>query len=290
MRAAVLAGAAAFGLAGALPAQTGLLVVAHGAGPEWNQRVREVVEGVSWGHGPVELAFLMGPEAEAAGWDVAVSALGKQGAASVVVVPLMVSSYGGHYRQIQYFAGELDSLPPELLEHDHHAGMARPVPMRVTPALDGAPEMVEGVVERWRELGAADRGRPVLLVAHGPNDAEDSAHWLADLDAVAAGLSRAGAVGDVRPGLLRDDAPPPVRAEAVSLMRDTIQALASRAHDSVVVMPVLISTGTIDRTKIPRDVEGLPVRYSAQPLAPLPQLARWIERVAQDALLAPKER
>jgi len=90
--------------------------------------------------------------------------------------------------------------------------------------------------------------------------------------------------------LLRDDAPPPVRAEAVSLMRDTIQALASRAHDSVVVMPVLISTGTIDRTKIPRDVEGLPVRYSAQPLAPLPQLARWIERVAQDALLAPKER
>ena len=59
MRAAVLAGAAAFGLAGALPAQTGLLVVAHGAGPEWNQRVREVVEGVSWGHGPVELAFLI---------------------------------------------------------------------------------------------------------------------------------------------------------------------------------------------------------------------------------------
>jgi len=284
VRAAAFAGVAALGVASALTAQTGLLVVAHGAGPEWNQPVREVVGRVAWARGPVGLAFLMGPEAEAAGWNAALIALGQQGAASVIVVPLMVSSYGGHYRQIRYFAGELDSLPPELRGHDHHAGVAPQVPMRVTPALDGAPEMVDAIVARWRELEAADQRRPVLLVAHGPTDADDARRWLQDLDAVAAGLTRAGATADVRSGLLRDDAPPPVREEAVRVMRDTIQALARRAQDSVVVLPVLISTGAIDRSKIPRDFEGLPVRYSAQPLSPLPHLSRWIERVARDAL------
>jgi len=104
VRAAAFAGVAALGVASALTAQTGLLVVAHGAGPEWNQPVREVVGRVAWARGPVGLAFLMGPEAEAAGWNAALIALGQQGAASVIVVPLMVSSYGGHYRQIQYFA------------------------------------------------------------------------------------------------------------------------------------------------------------------------------------------
>lgn len=286
MRAALLVSGALLALASGLWAQTGLLVVAHGAGPEWNQRVREVVARVRWVHGPVELAFLMGPEAEAAGWGAALGALERRGAGSVVVVPLLVSSYGGHYRQIRYYAGELDSLPPELLRHDHHAGAAPRLPMRVTAALDGAPEMAQAVVARWRALDGADQRRPVLLVAHGPSDAADAQHWLGDLDAVAAGLGRAGATAEVRSGLLRDDAPPPVRQEAVRVMRDTIQALSRRSLDSVVVLPVLISTGAIDRTKLPRDFEGLPVRYAAQPLAPLPHLSRWIERVATEALRA----
>jgi len=62
---------AAFVCPATLVAQTGLLVVAHGAGPEWNGPVRETVASVSWPHGPVQVAFLMGAETPASGWDSA---------------------------------------------------------------------------------------------------------------------------------------------------------------------------------------------------------------------------
>ena len=45
-------------------------------------------------------------------------------------------------------------------------------------------------------------------------------------------------------------------------------------------MPVLISTGRIDRVTIPKDLAGLPVRYAPMVLAPHAALAQWIERVA----------
>ncbi len=154
-----------------LGAQTGLLVVAHGAGPEWNGRVRETVGQVRWPHGPVGTAFLMGAEAESAGWEVGVRRLVEDGAMRIVVVPLMVSSHGGHYREIEYYAGLRDAAPDP---HAHHVRRPPPVPMRVAPALDGAPELGSALAERWSELGAGDRRRPVLLVAHGPNDSTDA--------------------------------------------------------------------------------------------------------------------
>ena len=262
-------------------AQEGLLVVAHGAGPEWNARVRETVAQVEWSRGPVALAFLMGAEKESAGWDAAVSQLTAAGARSVVVVPLMVSSYGSHYRQIRYFAGELAELPAELARHDHGAHAASPVPMRVTAALDDSPELAAALAARWSELGETDRRRPLLLVAHGPNDATDAEQWIAHITAVSEGLrKRTGS--ELHVALLRDDAPPEVRRAAVAAMRDSVLAMSARAADSVVAMPVMISAGSITSVKIPADLDGLPIRYRAEPLAPLADLARWIERRAGD--------
>ncbi len=266
-------------------AQTGLVVVAHGADSAWNGEVRRVLDSLRWTDGPTALAFLMGPESATSGWDAGVASVVARGARRLVVVPLMVSSWGGHTRQIQYYAGARDALPPGLAGHAHHATRP-PVPALVTPALDGAPELVDAVVARWRALAAADRRRAVMLVAHGPNDAEDAEHWCGDLDRVGQGLRAAGLSAEWRTGLLRDDAPKDVRAASVGAMRDTIAALAARSADSVVIMPVLISTG-IERTRLPRDFAGLPVRYSGEPLAPLGQLARWIERVAREATRVP---
>ncbi|MGH7673774.1 MAG: hypothetical protein ACREMV_00765, partial [Gemmatimonadales bacterium] len=59
----------------------------------------------------------------------------------------------------------------------------------------------------------------------------------------------------------------------------TVRALAA-GRDSVLVLPILVSTSSITRVKIPRDLDGLPVRYVPTPLAPHPALARWIERSA----------
>ena len=271
----------------ALSAQTGLLVVSHGANAEWNGQVRETISQVRW-DGPIGAAFLMGPEAKTAGWGQAVSALVASRVRSIVVVPLMVSSHGSHYRQIQYYAGVIDSLPAELAAHDHHGEHeAPPVPMSVTPALDASPEMLDALVERWRGLDEARRKSPLILLGHGPQAPDDAAKWFAAFQNGLDQLRAAGHQADGRSALLRDDAAPEVRAASIREMRDTVSALAARAGDSVTVMTVLISQGGMQRVTIPRDLEGLPVRLAPVSLTPLSSIARWIERVGLQARQEP---
>lgn len=260
-------------------AQVGLIVAAHGADSTWNAKVREVVAQVAWPHGPIAVAFLMGEEAEISGWDSAVTRVVHHGAERAVAVPLLVSSFSSHYRQVEYYAGVRDTLEAHMLRHHHVRMVPPPIPVTVTPALDSAPELQAAIVARWHALEPRDRVAPVVLVAHGPNDDEEAACWLAHLRQVAAGVRAAGAPV-VQVHLLRDDAPPAVRRAAVAAMRDSARALAVGHGDSVVALPLLISSGALTQVKIPRDLAELPVRYHPMPLAPHPALARWIERVA----------
>jgi hypothetical protein len=46
------------------------------------------------------------------------------------------------------------------------------------------------------------------------------------------------------------------------------------------VMTVLVSSGLIDRVRVPADLAGTPMRYAPTVLAPHPALARWIARMA----------
>lgn len=255
--------------------KTGLLVVAHGANVSWNARVRATVAQVKW-DGPVAVAFLMGAEADSASWDAGVREIARRGADQIVAVPLMVSSHGAHYQQIRYLAGERSEWPAEL-GHQHGARTDPVVPVGVTAALDGAPELGQVLRDRWRDLSSVDRGRPLLLVAHGPSTDSEADLWLRDLERAASEFGRDPVV---RIGLLRDDASPPVRAAAIALLHETVTRMAATARDSVAVLPVLISSGRIDGTTIPKDLSGLPVSYTAVSLAPHPALARWIERVA----------
>ena len=264
--------------------QTGLLIVAHGANAEWNGQVRETVAQVRWAAGPTAVAFLMGPEAESSGWTRGVEQLVAQGARSVVLVPLMVSSHGSHYRQIRFYAGELERLPPELEAHDHGPDAPPPVPIQVTPALDAAPELQEAVATRWSGLEPRLRSAPLVLLGHGPTADPDASRWIAGFETALARVRELGHQQESRPALMRDDAPPPERARAIAQMRDTVTALAARSGDSVTVMTILIAQGQMTRARIPRDLEGLPVRYAPMGLTPLPSIARWIERVADEAM------
>jgi sirohydrochlorin ferrochelatase len=258
--------------------EVGLLVVAHGASQEWNAQVNALVGQVNWTRGPIETAFLMGDEAASHGWRESVTRLIADGATSIVVVPLMVSSHGEHYRQVLYYSGNADRLPEGLSGHAHEVPY-HPVPMGVTRALDDAPELAETIALRWLE-GAAASG-PLVLLGHGPSENDDAEAWLADFSSVARHLRNQGHGEEIRLALLRDDASPPVRTEAIRALRDTISTLASRSGDSVTVMTILVARGALTRIKIPTDLEGLPVHYIPSVLAPLPPIARWIERVAQ---------
>lgn len=269
--------------------QVGTLIIAHGAGPDWNAQVETVAAAVSTG-GPVEVAYLMGPAAADHRFQDRVARLVQAGAGEVVVVPLLMSSHSGHYDQIRYLVGELDSLPEVMAHHLNRAGIARAnvdVPIRLTRAIDASPQIVPVLVDRALALADAPADQAVFLIGHGPNGADDYAGWMANLRPIADSVKVAGGFRDVKLGLVRDDAPDAVRAEAVRRIREIIELQHELTGQPVVVVPILISQGRITREKLPRDLADLPIAYSGEALLPHPGLARWIEaRVRAAASLA----
>jgi len=263
--------------------QVGTIVIAHGAGPDWNAQVEAVVKAAQTG-GPVEVSYLMGPGARTHRFQDAAKRLEEAGVREIVVVPLLVSSHSGHFEQIRWLVGATDTLDDVMMHHLHMAGIERPnisVPMRVTPALDGAEEIAGIVAERALALAEEPATQALFLIGHGPNSAEDYAAWMEDLRPLADRVRELTGFRDVKVGLVQDDAAGPVRAEAVRRIREIITLQHQVTGQPVVVVPVLIGTGQISREKFPADLAGLPIAYDGKGLLPHPALARWIEaRVA----------
>lgn len=265
---------------GALAAQTvGTLLIAHGAGRDWNAQVETIAAQVRTG-GPIEVSYLMGPEAASHRFQDAAARLVEKGASEIVVVPMLVSSFSGHYDQIGYLTGSVETIPDYLNQHLHHAGITRAtvdVPIRLARAIDDSPDVGRVLAERARALATNPAEQALFIIGHGPNSAEDHAAWMGNLRPLAASVLAETGFRDVKIGLVRDDAPAAVRAEAVTAIRETIQLQHELTDLPVVVVPVLISTGSVSQEKIPADLEGLPVVYSGEALLPHPGLARWVE-------------
>jgi hypothetical protein len=118
--------------------QVGTVLIAHGGDTQWNAPVLEVA-GLARTGGPVEVSFLMGPEAARYRFQDAVARLVEAGAERVVVVPLLASSHSSHYEQIRWLAGLREDLDETMMHHLHMAGIDRPrtpVEINLTPALD----------------------------------------------------------------------------------------------------------------------------------------------------------
>lgn len=263
---------------------TGTIVVAHGGDSLWNALVIESARSARTG-GPVEVSFLMGPAAKTTRFQDVVAKLEGQKVSSIVVVPMLVSSHSGHYDQVRYLAGDSVRLDERMMHHLHMAGIARPtttVPVRFTPAMDDAPHVARILLERARALTPEPKQRAVFIVGHGPNSADDYAAWMTNLRVIADSVKGWGGFRDVRVDVVRDDAPAPVRAEAVRRVRELIELQHAVTGQPVVVVPILVSKGAVSRDKLPQDLKGLPILYAGEPLLPHPQLARWIEhRVAE---------
>ena len=71
-------------------ATIGTIIIAHGGDSAWNARVHDVARQTTTG-GPVEVSFLMGPEAKTARFQDAVARLEAKGSTAIVVVPVLVS-------------------------------------------------------------------------------------------------------------------------------------------------------------------------------------------------------
>ena len=257
----------------------GTLIVAHGGGPAWDARVEKIAAEVNL-PGPVGVSFLMGPGAKTHRFQDMVADLARRGAREVVVVPMLVSSYSGHYEQIRYLAGERSDLDSTMMHHLHMSGIERAAPgvrLRLTKAVDDAPEVAEVLADRAKALAKEPSKQALFLVGHGPNSAEDYAEWMSNLRRVADSVRVRTGFRNVLLDLVRDDAPDGVRAEAVARVRELITLQHQLTGRDVVVVPVLISTGRVSTEKLPNDLKGLPIRYTDEGLLPHSGMARWVE-------------
>jgi sirohydrochlorin cobaltochelatase len=271
---------------------TGVLIVAHGASPAWNAGVDSLAAAVKRGGvvaGPVAVSFLMGQAAASHRFQDAVADLKRRGAHRIVVVPLLVSSFSGHYEQIRYLAGHVDTLGKTMMHHLHMAGIERvtTTPIVVTPALDDAVEMARVLGDRAKTLAPSPSGRALFLFGHGPNSAEDYAAWMTRLRVVADSVKTATGFASVAVELVRDDAPAPVRAEAVKRAREIIGLQRAATGQDVIVVPILVSSGSVANQKLPADLAGLPIIYAGTPLLPHAQMAAWVERRVLEAVVTP---
>lgn len=276
----------------AIDASVGVLIVAHGADSVWNAPVEALAEQVKRGgvvRGPVGVTFLMGPGAPTHRFQDQVASLMKRGAERVVLVPLLVSSYSGHFDQLRYLAGTLDTLDAQMAHHLHMGGLERitTTPMVVAHGLDDAPELGRILAERATALVPDDREhRALFLMGHGPNDAEEYAAWMKNLRVVADSVKAMTGFASVAVELVRDDAPANVRAEAVKRSREIIALQHAATRRDVAVVPILVSAGDISQRKLPADLAGLPITYSGAPLLPSPELVHWVERRVREAQAA----
>ena len=261
------------------PAAAGVVLIAHGGGPDWNAQVERMAREVRH-PGPVAVSFLMGPGATTAPFQKVVADLVTRGAREVLVVPILVSSHSGHYDQLRWLTGEIDSLDPVMAHHLEMGGIARSgatVPVRLLRAMDDAPELAAVLADRARALVQDPAGRALLLLGHGPESAAEYAIWMENLRRVADTVRERTGFSSVMVELVRDDAAEGVRKEAVQRVRDLVLLQREATGRDVAVVPVLVASGSMTRDKLPRDLAGLPIVYRGDALLADTELARWVE-------------
>ena len=290
-------------------ARLGVLVMAHGGKPEWNDAVRDAVTSLP-GDNPVEIAFGM---ADADSLQAALRRLEARGVRDVAVVRLFVSgeSWYERTRQILGLAPGAPERPQTahlandrtggVRDVDHLSGhgdhQENPEPAghvesggsgghssafyridsscRFAVSREGladAPEVEAILVERARALSRDPSREDVLLLAHGPGDDERNARWIAAIDARAEALRRAFPFHSIVVETLREDWPDK-RAEAERRIRARIRASLDAGRNPIVIPFRVYGFGPYAEV-----LEGLAYAADGRGLLPHAAISAWITR------------
>lgn len=281
---------AAFAFAGAsremLPSY-GILLLAHGGSPAWNDQVLALRSSID-SRVPMEVAFGMADPREIS---LALRRLEERKPGKVVAVPLFINSASEVLEQTRYVLG-LSMKPSETMRraalsmggHSHHhmfslERVRSSLPLVMTPALDSHPFIGEVLLERARALSRDPKEETVVLVGHGPVDEKALRRWEETMGLLAERLRKEGGFFAVKAGTLRDDAAPEVRAAAVRALREQV-VVAGRSGRRVLVVPYLIAQGGIE-AKIVAALEGLTYEWDSKTIMPHSNIARWVAEVSR---------
>lgn len=266
----------------------GVLVMAHGGPPEWNEAVLEAVKSLKSRY-PLEVAFGM---ADATTLQEAVSKLESQEVRRIGVVRLFVSG--------ESFVDETEKIfglrpgapataappahpPAHAHAHGHaHGGHAMAF-FRVktqssfalsVQGLADAPGMGQVLADRAAALSQTPTNEDVLVLAHGPGDDGENTRWLAKLDARAASIRARAPFRRVQVETLREDWPDK-RADAETRIRAFVQRASSEGGKAIVI-PFRVQ-GFGPYADVLRDLDYVADRKG---LIPHAEVGKWLEHEA----------
>jgi sirohydrochlorin ferrochelatase len=279
----------------------GILLLAHGGRPAWNERVLDLARQVD-AQQPVEVAFGMATRANI---QAALDRLVARGVKQIVAVPLFVSSHSSVVTSTEYLLGLRAEAPKDLalfakMDHGshgghgaatdangsaHHADPTSPVsvtvPVRMTDALNAHRVVGEILATRATAISRDAAHESVIIVAHGPVPEDDNRRWLADMRVSADRVRAAANYRSVDYLTVRDDAPPAIRDAATAELRALVQQRIGEGS-RVLIVPQLLSFGGIEQG-IRKRLEGLDYTMAEQGLVPDDRLVQWVLEMASTA-------
>ncbi len=259
----------------------GVLVMAHGGSPEWNEGVLSAVEPLRDDY-DIEVAFGM---ADPASLQETAAKLEARGVSEIAVVRLFVSA-DSWYERTQQILGLVDGAPMRPAGAPHHGeaddGEAHSMAFwRIDTdasfalskeGLADAPEMTGVLTDRARALSENPANENVLILAHGPADDEENARWLSALETHAEAVRATLPFNEVRVETLREDWPEK-RELAEQRIRELIEA-AMTAGRRVLVIPFRVH-GFGPYADVLKDFDYV---ADGQGLVPHPGVTEWIQR------------
>lgn len=277
----------------------GVLVMAHGGTPEWNQGVLDTVAPLSNKHN-LEVAFGM---ADAASLQDAVAKLEKRGAKRIAVVRLFISGESWFERTEQILGISEGAPEREItheMRHDHSSSHSDHVlpdseienSATVTSSMSHsmefwkinsnsrfamsksglaqAQEMGEVLLTRAQALSKNPSREDILILAHGPGEDAENLRWLEYINARADIVRKAHQFRNVKVATLREDWEEK-RINAEQEVKDFV-ANAKATNGTAIVIPYRVH-GFGPYAKV---LEGLDYVADEKGLIPHDGVTQWI--------------
>ncbi|MEL7833753.1 sirohydrochlorin chelatase [Fodinibius sp. Rm-B-1B1-1] len=288
---------------------TGILIMAHGGGEEWNQHVKDAADPLEETY-PVEFAWGM---ANYVTLQNAIQQLEQQGVSHIVAIPLFISSYSPIIRQNEYLFGMRDSLADRAMPLMHHTeeyvemteakidssdymhGMLMPpnlpqldinTEITMTSALDNHDIVAKILYDRVSTLSENPANETVVIAAHGPSRESDNKMWLQNMESLSQKVqtiqqNKGKEFKQIFSLTVRDDAREVIHDQAKENFRAIVRQ-SSQFGDVIVVPLFLSSSGREDA--VAERLSGLDFKWSGRTLLPDEKISAFLINSVENAL------
>jgi sirohydrochlorin cobaltochelatase len=251
----------------------GVLLLAHGFGDRGDSTLRQQMKPVG-DLQPTALALgmsmMMSDHIQ-----LALDDLSAAGAREIVVVPAASSRFSTLMRQWEYIFGL--QKEPEYATVPRVSSAAK---IHFAKPIDAHPLVAEILVEHATAISKDPAVEEVVVIGHGPIDADDNKAQLKTMDTLAEPL-RALGFASVTVATLQDDAPREVRQANVGRLRQAIEDIEARGNTALVITN-LLGTRIVQRS-ISRDLQGLEYRYNFTGIIQSEKFVDWVNLTVDEA-------